>query len=221
MLEVPIRARHLGRNDAALPQRIVALRAHYPAPDPTMVADVVRAVLETMRGDLSARETSLLTEVEELAETIAAARAEIAALAGRRHHREPHPVRDRRTRCDRRAYRGRDRQHPGGLRDAGSGRRRPAGRCGDGNAGRHHDGSTRRAASKTSPGSASPRWSATLKTIDGKVAQILAAFGGQTRARRCRSRRRLPCEEQITAEWSATAGRRDGPNRYRQAAGEF
>jgi chemotaxis protein CheZ len=44
------------------------------------VAEIVRAVLETMQGDLSARESSLLTEVEALASTIAAARAEIAAL---------------------------------------------------------------------------------------------------------------------------------------------
>ncbi len=45
-----------------------------------MVADVVRAVLTTMRGDLSGKEASLLSEVEELAQTVASARAEIAAL---------------------------------------------------------------------------------------------------------------------------------------------
>ena len=45
-----------------------------------MVADVVRAVLATMSGDLSAQETSLLAEVEALGHTIACAKAEIAAL---------------------------------------------------------------------------------------------------------------------------------------------
>jgi chemotaxis protein CheZ len=45
-----------------------------------MVADVVHAVLATMSGDLSAQETSLLAEVEELGHTIACAKAEIAAL---------------------------------------------------------------------------------------------------------------------------------------------
>jgi chemotaxis protein CheZ len=63
-----------------LPQRLAQLRARYPASDPDMVADVVRAVLGTMRGDLTANEAALLTEVEELAQTVANARAEIAAL---------------------------------------------------------------------------------------------------------------------------------------------
>ncbi len=76
MLEALARGMSAGQDAAALPQRLAALRARYPASDPTAVAEVVRAVLETMRGDLSARDTSLLTEVEELAGTIAAARAE-------------------------------------------------------------------------------------------------------------------------------------------------
>ena len=45
-----------------------------------MVAEVVRAVLTTLSGDLSAQETSLLAEVEALGRTIARAKAEIAAL---------------------------------------------------------------------------------------------------------------------------------------------
>jgi chemotaxis protein CheZ len=64
----------------ALAQRLRVIRERYPASDPEMVAGVVRAVLSTMRGDLSAQETGLLHEVEELGRTIAAARAEIAAL---------------------------------------------------------------------------------------------------------------------------------------------
>jgi chemotaxis protein CheZ len=65
---------------AALADRLTAIRTRYGASDPDMVADVVRAVLTTMSGDLTARETTLLTEVESLGRTIAAAKAEIAAL---------------------------------------------------------------------------------------------------------------------------------------------
>jgi chemotaxis protein CheZ len=74
MLEAPARV------PDSLAHRLAAIREHYPASDPEMVAGVVRAVLSTMRGDLSASETGLLHEVEELGRTIAAARAEIAAL---------------------------------------------------------------------------------------------------------------------------------------------
>ena len=40
---------------AALAERLAAIRAHYVASDPEMVADVVRAILATMSGDLTAR----------------------------------------------------------------------------------------------------------------------------------------------------------------------
>ena len=65
---------------AELPRRMAQLSAQYPTTDPDMIEGVVRAVLTTMRGDLSATETALLDEVEELAQTLANARAEIAAL---------------------------------------------------------------------------------------------------------------------------------------------
>ncbi len=45
-----------------------------------MVGDVVRAVLTSMSGDLTAQETSLLAEVEALGRTISSAKQEIAAL---------------------------------------------------------------------------------------------------------------------------------------------
>jgi chemotaxis protein CheZ len=45
-----------------------------------MVAEVVRSVLTSMRGDLVSGEVSLLSEVEALGRTIASAKAEIAAL---------------------------------------------------------------------------------------------------------------------------------------------
>src|ERR1700733_9603266 len=66
--------------DVNLTDRLAVIRTRYVASDPEMVADVVRAILATMSGDLTARETTLLTEVESLGRTIAAAKAEIAAL---------------------------------------------------------------------------------------------------------------------------------------------
>jgi chemotaxis protein CheZ len=63
-----------------LAERLAEIRAHHPGSQPEMVADVVRAVLSTMSGDLSGPETSLLAEVEALGRTIACAKAEIAAL---------------------------------------------------------------------------------------------------------------------------------------------
>jgi chemotaxis protein CheZ len=63
-----------------LPARLAAIRARYPASEPEMVAEVVRSVLASMRGDLASKEISLLSEVEALGRTISTAKAEIAAL---------------------------------------------------------------------------------------------------------------------------------------------
>ncbi len=63
-----------------LADRLAAIRLRYPATEPDLVADVVRAILSTLSGDLSAQETSVLAEVEALGRTIASAKAEIAAL---------------------------------------------------------------------------------------------------------------------------------------------
>jgi len=60
--------------------RLDIIRARCPDIDPAMIADVVRAILATMTGDLSSKETALLSEVEELGRTIASAKAEIAAI---------------------------------------------------------------------------------------------------------------------------------------------
>jgi chemotaxis protein CheZ len=68
------------RSGDKLTQRLAAIRAGHPGSEPEMVAEVVHAVLATMSGDLSAQETSLLAEVEALGNTIACAKAEIAAL---------------------------------------------------------------------------------------------------------------------------------------------
>ncbi len=60
--------------------RLAMIRSRFPEAAPEVIAEVVRAVLSTMAGDLSAQETRLLSEVEELGRTIASARAEIAEL---------------------------------------------------------------------------------------------------------------------------------------------
>jgi chemotaxis protein CheZ len=64
----------------ALKQKLATIRAQQPDIDPGMVTEVVRAVLTTISDDLTAKEASLLREVEELGRTIATAKSEIAAL---------------------------------------------------------------------------------------------------------------------------------------------
>jgi len=65
---------------ASVSARLEELRQRYPQGDTEMIGSIVRAVLTTMRGDLTANETTLLAEIEELASTVANARAEIVAL---------------------------------------------------------------------------------------------------------------------------------------------
>jgi chemotaxis protein CheZ len=65
---------------ATLQSRLDVVRARYPTAQTDAVAEIVQCVLATMRGTLTATETTLLAEVEELGRTIAAAKAEIAAL---------------------------------------------------------------------------------------------------------------------------------------------
>jgi len=65
---------------AALTTRLAEIRTRYPASQPEMVAEVVRSVLTSMRGDLVSDGISLLSEVEALGRTISTAKAEIAAL---------------------------------------------------------------------------------------------------------------------------------------------
>ena len=64
----------------ALKQKLAVIRTQQPGVDPGMVTEVVRAVLTTMSDDLTAKENSLLQEVEALGRTIASAKTEIAAL---------------------------------------------------------------------------------------------------------------------------------------------
>lgn len=78
MLDAPDIAGPLGVD--ALKVRLALIRARQPDLQPDMVAEVIRAVLTTMSDELTAKEASLLQEVEELGKTIATAKGEIAAL---------------------------------------------------------------------------------------------------------------------------------------------
>jgi len=64
----------------ALKSRLATIRARQPEIEPEMVTEVVLAVLTTISDDLTAKEATLLREVEELGRTIATAKAEIATL---------------------------------------------------------------------------------------------------------------------------------------------
>jgi chemotaxis protein CheZ len=66
--------------DAGLATELDALRARHPVCDIGAVAEVVRAVFATMRGDFTGTELVLLAEMRELRRTVARARAEIAAM---------------------------------------------------------------------------------------------------------------------------------------------
>ncbi len=66
---------------AVLSSRLAALRErHRDVTSAEAVAEVVEAVLATMHGDLSQTEATLLSEVEQIGRTIAAAKQEIASL---------------------------------------------------------------------------------------------------------------------------------------------
>jgi chemotaxis protein CheZ len=67
-------------SDALLAARLAEIRHRWPHAETDAITDIVRCVLATMRGDLTRTESALLCEVEELGRTIANARAEIAAL---------------------------------------------------------------------------------------------------------------------------------------------
>lgn len=69
---------------ALLSERLAAICSSYPTVRPQMVAEVVRAVIDTIGSELSVHETELLGEVEELGRTIAIAKEEIAALGSDR-----------------------------------------------------------------------------------------------------------------------------------------
>jgi chemotaxis protein CheZ len=64
----------------ALKAKLALIRAQQPEVEPEMFTEVVRAVLTTISDDLTAKEATLLREVEELGRTISTAKAEIATL---------------------------------------------------------------------------------------------------------------------------------------------
>jgi chemotaxis protein CheZ len=78
MLDVPGEPNPTGIN--ALKRKLTEIRAQQSEPESGMVAEVVRAVLTTISHELSAKESSLLREVEELGQMIANTKSEIAAL---------------------------------------------------------------------------------------------------------------------------------------------
>ncbi len=66
--------------DILLSERLAEIRARRPATEPEIFTEVVRAVLTAMSENLTVHDTALLLEVEELGRTIANAKIEIAAL---------------------------------------------------------------------------------------------------------------------------------------------
>jgi chemotaxis protein CheZ len=78
MLDVPADPNPTGIT--ALKLKLTEIRAQQPEIESGMITEVVRAVLTTMSHELSAKESSLLCEVEELGRMIAATKSEIAAL---------------------------------------------------------------------------------------------------------------------------------------------
>ncbi len=78
MLEIPDGSPLAGID--ALKQKLALIRERQPEFEPGMVTEVIRAVLTTISDDLTAKEATLLREVEELGRTIAVAKSEIAAL---------------------------------------------------------------------------------------------------------------------------------------------
>jgi chemotaxis protein CheZ len=64
----------------ALKLKLASIRARQPEIEAGMITEVVRAVMTTISDDLTAKEATLLREVEELGRTIAIAKTEIAAL---------------------------------------------------------------------------------------------------------------------------------------------
>jgi chemotaxis protein CheZ len=67
------------RGIGALKRKLALIRGG-PEAEPEIVTEVVRAVLTILSDELTAKETSLLREVEELGRTIQIAKSEIAAL---------------------------------------------------------------------------------------------------------------------------------------------
>lgn len=72
--------RALPVQEEELRRRLQDIRARHSSADAPVMAEVVRAVLTNVTGELSSQESSLLAEVEELGRMIANARIEIATL---------------------------------------------------------------------------------------------------------------------------------------------
>ena len=200
--------------------RLAQLRSRYPDAQPEMVAEVVRAVLATLSGDLTVRETSLLAEVEELGRTIAAAKAEIAAL--RVDDISESHIPSATDELDAIVA------HTAAATDAILETCETLDRVGaelTGDAATQLQDATTRIYEACSfqdiTGQRITKVVATLKTIDGKVAHIMQAFGERDASvppRRAGGRR---AHRSRPAERAATAHQCDGPVGHRRAAGEL
>jgi chemotaxis protein CheZ len=78
MLDKPDEATSMGIT--ALKRKLTEIRAQQPEIEAELITEVVRAVLSTVSYDLTAKESSLLREVEDLGRMIANTKSEIAAL---------------------------------------------------------------------------------------------------------------------------------------------
>jgi chemotaxis protein CheZ len=78
MLDVPDDSLPTGIN--ALKRKLTEIRGQRSDVESGLITEVVRAVLTTISHELTAKESSLLREVEELGQMIASTKSEIAAL---------------------------------------------------------------------------------------------------------------------------------------------
>ncbi len=202
-----------------LARRLPEIRTRHPGSQPEMVAEVVRAVLATMSGDLSAQETSLLTEVEALGRTIASAKAEIAALRvdDITDNHIPFATDELDAIVEHTATATNAILSSCETLDdvAGSLTGEPATRL--------QDATTRiyeACSFQDITGQRINKVVATLKTIEAKVAQIVATFGSGDRDVPGRGGDAEP-DRGRAAQRPAASHRRDGPVRHRQAAGQL
>ncbi len=174
MLDVTTNTGLLGTE--ALKAKLAAIRARQPDLQPEMIVEVVRAVLTTMSDDLTAKEASLLQEVEELARTIATAKTEIAAL--RVDDITGHDIPFATDELD--AIVGHTAQATHAILEVCETLDEVAATVGDDQAARLQDATTRiyeACSFQDITGQRITKIVTTLKTIEGKVAHIINTFG--------------------------------------------
>jgi chemotaxis protein CheZ len=168
----------------ALKKWLRSIRDRQPDLEPGMISEVVRAVLTTMSDELTAKEASLLQEVEELARTIATAKTEIAAL--RVDDITGHDIPFATDELD--AIVGHTAQATNAILESCETLDEVAATVAGDAAGKLQDATTRiyeACSFQDITGQRITKIVATLKTIEGKVAHIINTFGpGMTGARK-------------------------------------